>query len=273
MKSFTRFTFLLSLLGLAWSLSGFSTATAIPFNTNIDFTGFTGTGFTSSPAAGQLDSDSWAITGMSDGSLAFSGTAAAGDFARGASTGGVASGGIYAFDTGAGNIALGIQPVAADFTPGTLTLRLRNDSGGDVVDPNVSYLIWVLNNEARSNSFNFSYSTDNAAYTVVPALNYTSIAAADALGWVNITRATSLTGVTISNGGFLYLRWTGDDAGGANNRDEFGLDDIVVASLTPTAVTLSQTGAQTAALPTLPFAFAFLMLAVASLAIGRRQQA
>ncbi len=41
----------------------------------------------------------------------------------------------------------------------------------------------------------------------------------------------------------------------------------------PTAVTLSQTGAQTAALPTLPFALAFLLLALASLAIGRRQQA
>lgn len=57
------------------------------------------------------------------------------------------------------------------------------------------------------------------------------------------------------------------------NIDSITIADEALDPFSPTAVTLSQTGAQTAALPTLPFAFAFLMLAVASLAIGRRQRA
>ncbi|MDA0245004.1 MAG: PEP-CTERM sorting domain-containing protein [Chloroflexi bacterium] len=69
--------------------------------------------------------------------------------------------------------------------------------------------------------------------------------------------------------------WISQDGAGDQGIDTIAPDlpfDNTIFT-TPTAVTLSQTGAQTAALPTLPFALAFLMLAVASLAIGRRQRA
>ncbi len=38
------------------------------------FNSFGGTGFTATPAAGQLDSDFWRISGMSDGVTTYGGT-------------------------------------------------------------------------------------------------------------------------------------------------------------------------------------------------------
>ncbi|MEM7054316.1 MAG: hypothetical protein AAF446_07170, partial [Pseudomonadota bacterium] len=83
-----------------------------------DFSGFTGTGFDANPSAGQLDSDVFIVTGFNSGTLDFGGSATSGDFARGEASGGVTTGGIYAFDIGAGNRTFGIQPGGNDFTPG-----------------------------------------------------------------------------------------------------------------------------------------------------------
>lgn len=201
----------------------------------IDFTGFAGGGFAPMPAAGQLDSDDWSETGMSDGATTFGGTFVTGDFARGTSTGGVTTGGTYAFDI-SGNIALGVQPGGSDWTPGTLTLRVQNVTGATLSSIDVSYVAYYLNDADRSNSFNFSYSTDDVSYTAVPALDLVS---PDTLTmgatWTANPRNTTISGISVVDGGFLYVRWTGDDVGGAGSRDEFALDDIVLgAGGTPT---------------------------------------
>ena len=103
------------------------------------FTDFTGSGFASSPAAGQLDSDLWRAIGLSDGTGTFGGTHTTGDFARGlgpvtAPTGGVTTGGVYAFDVGngGGDTGLGIQADDTDFTPGSFELRLVNTTGSTI---------------------------------------------------------------------------------------------------------------------------------------------
>jgi hypothetical protein len=92
------------------------------------FDSFAGTGFAPSPAAGQLDSDTWALNGLSDGDTAWGGTYTTGDYARGIDEDGASTGGIYAFDvvSGAGtDYILGVQPTDADFTPGAIYLRLH----------------------------------------------------------------------------------------------------------------------------------------------------
>ena len=95
--------------------TGSSSSTGATDQAAYDFNEFNGSGFSPSPAVGQLDSDVWAISGLSDGTLDFGGTAATGDFARGLSTGNVTTGGIYAFDAGSLNIILGAQPTSTDF--------------------------------------------------------------------------------------------------------------------------------------------------------------
>jgi len=206
-----------------------------------DFNGFAGSGFAPMPAAGQLDSDLWRATGFSaDGS--FGGTFDSGDFARGSSTGGVSTGGVYAFDTGANSI-LGIQPGSSDFTPGTLTLRLTNSSGGEVNAVSISYDIWTFNDQARANSLNFGYSLDDATYVSIPELDFTTPeAAAGSPAWSVVNRTIILNGLGLANGADLYLQWTGDDQSGGGSRDEYGIDNISVEAVTPPDVLISKTG-------------------------------
>ena len=220
----------------ALALGTWNTAYSINFDSTVSDVSngqFTGAGFQSSPTAGQLDSDSWAATGMSDGALAFGGTqtTAGTDYTRGTSAGNVVPGGFYAFTVGTGNNALGIQPGNADWTPGTLTLKIQNSTGKTVSSLIISYDIYVRNDQNMANSFNFSHSANDSTYTSVGALDYTSTAAADGSpSWVQNPKNTTLTGLSIADNAFYYVRWGGDEVSGSGKMDEFALDNI---NLTP----------------------------------------
>jgi uncharacterized protein len=212
--------------------------------TTIDFAGFNGSGFQANPTAGQLDSDDWASTGMSDGALAFGGTQTIvpSDYARGTTNGDVATGGFYAVTgiTAATGISFGIQPVGNDWTDGTLTLQIRNNTGVTLNSISLGYDLFVRNDQDRSNSFNFTYAVGPlnlpGAFTASgsPHDSFTSTASADGLGWVNQRSAATLTTIatTISNGQSIFLRWSGDDVGGTGSRDEFAIDNISFSGIT-----------------------------------------
>jgi len=153
-----------------------------------------------------------------------------GDFARGPRfDGGVATGGVYAFMLNT-NTILGIQPIAADFTPGTIELRVKNETGATVPNWDVSYDLFYRNDQNRANSFNLSYSTDGNGYIDVVALDFTSPEAADGSpSFAQVARSTNVS-ASVNDGGYFYLRWAGDDVSGSGSRDEFGLDNV---SITP----------------------------------------
>lgn len=216
-----------------------SASTGLAAATPIDFTGFAGSGFAPEPLAGQLDSDLWRVTGLSDGDGAFGGLHDGGDFARGASPGGVSSGGVYAFDVGGGNTILGTQPTSGDFTPGTFTLKIQNGSGATIDDLYVAYQAWVFNDQDRSSSLTFAYSLDDAAYVPVPEMDLATPEAADATpAWAAAPRSTVLSGLSLADGEFVYLQWTSDDLTASGSRDEIGIDDVEVRADGPNAVVL-----------------------------------
>jgi hypothetical protein len=189
---------------------------------------FTGSGFAPSPASGQLNSNAWASTGMSDGASAFGGTNTSGDFARGSSSGGVTGGGFYAFEVATSDYALGVQGTGGDWTPGTITLRVQNTTGGTLTSLDVAYEAWVYNDQGRANSLNFSWSLDDVSYTPVGALDLTSPETADGSpAWTRNDRNTTLS-LSVANNDYIYLRWESDDVSGGGSRDEFALDDISV---------------------------------------------
>lgn len=239
-KSTTKFALLVSVFLFTIKLNA-QNGFPIPNNSaqTIDFTGFTGAGFAASPTAGQLDSDHWDVNGFSDAKTDLT----TGDYARGSSTGGTGTGGVYAFDIsngGASNPALGVQPIGSDFTPGNFTLTITNTSGSTVTQLAISYKIYVRNDQDRSNSFNFSHSSDNSSYTSEASLDYTSTAAkVGSPTWETITRSITLTSLNIPNNTNYYLRWTGNDAGGSGSRDEFALDDISITASAGTPITFS----------------------------------
>jgi hypothetical protein len=203
-----------------------------------NFANFGGTGFSPSPTTTQLDSRNWAMTGWSDGALSFDETRTSGDFARGASTGAASTGGIYAFTVADGVKSLGFQPGGSDFAPGTVTLRLRNTTGEDISALELAYDLYVYNDQGRSSSFNFSYSTNNSDYTSISSLDYTSPEAADSpASWVKNERKTVITGLNVADGDFMYFRWSSADVAGGGSRDEFGLTNISIKSTNAVALT------------------------------------
>ena len=120
---------------------------------------FDGSGWNSTPSSGQLDADAWAQTGMSDGSLVFGANGTTGDYARNNGSvvnfgTGVTAGGWYAFDINGGK-ALGIQPASSDWTSGSLTLKIQNNTGSTITSIGLGYDIICYNDQQRSNSFNF----------------------------------------------------------------------------------------------------------------------
>ncbi|MEO1261008.1 MAG: hypothetical protein AAFZ15_19565 [Bacteroidota bacterium] len=193
-------------------------------STTVDFSGFAGTGFTPTPGAGQLDSDTWSTSGFGD-NVPFGGTGTSGDPARGTTTGGVTTGGVYSLNNG-GDAALWIQSAGSDFTPGDIKLKSCNTSGSDVADVDISYDIVYLNDQPRANSLNFAYSLDDVTYVPVPALDFITPEASDALGIQTEPRMTTLAGVNIPNGMCIFFRWSGDDVSGGGSRDEYGIDNI-----------------------------------------------
>lgn len=192
---------------------------------------FTGTGFQSTPLAGQLDSDAFMITGFSDGDLAFGGTRTTvpSDYTRGTTTGGVTTGGVYALNPSpapGGGAGLWVQPVGDDFTPGTITLRILNNGTTNITSLQVNYDIIFRNDQTRSQSLNFSFSNNNITYTPVPALDFATPAAADALGNQSVARTTTITGITVVPGDNFYIRFSSDDLGTAGSSDEIGIDNV-----------------------------------------------
>ncbi|MEO1023284.1 MAG: T9SS type A sorting domain-containing protein [Bacteroidota bacterium] len=229
-------------LGMVLFLAGMSfgqlsvTSTSTNFTINFDATVsgvnngvFNGNGFAPAPSAGQLDSDAWEFSGMSGASLSFGGTATSNDAARGSSSGGVSTGGFYAFEVSSSNFTVGVQPGGSDFTPGDLTLIVTNNTGSTVTSIDVSYNVYAFNDQPRANSFTFSHSADDVSYTDVSGLDFTSTEAADSpASWSSNARSTTISGLSLADGSSYYLRWSSDDVSGGGSRDEFALDDIVV---------------------------------------------
>ncbi len=227
-----KITFTLCLLAFT-SLMSFSqqSITTIGVASQIDFNGYQGAGLSTTPSPGQLSSNVWEIIGFSDGDNLYGGEAITGDFAKGFSTGNIGTGGLYSFDNGTG-FSMGVQPGGTDFTPGSMTLRIQNNTGQVINDLELAYEIWVMNDQPRANSFNFEHSGDFVTFTQEASLNFVTPEAADASpAWTNNTRSITLTGVDIAIGSFYYLRWTSDDVTGGGGRDEIALDNISITGL------------------------------------------
>jgi hypothetical protein len=202
---------------------------------------YAGSGLSTSPSAGQLNSNSWEIIGFTGGNFSYTGTQTNAEKSRGISTGGVNSGGLYAFEVDSGNRALGIQPSGAEFTPGSVGLRFMNNTGATVTDLTVAYDLYVYADQARANSFNFSYSANGSSFSSENILDFSSDEAATAGKWRLNKRFIHISGISLAHGSLYYVRWSGDDISGAVSRDEFALDNITItlSSSAPSAATLS----------------------------------
>ena len=238
---------------VGWQIDQTDTAFLIDFDntvTGVNNGQFNGSGFSNVPSAGQIDTDAIIVTGMSDGDLSFGAVNTSGDFARGTSTGGVTTGGVYGFEVTSNNHALGVQPGGSDFTPGDIILRLQNSTLETITELTLAYDILVFNDKPRSNSFNFSYSLDDLTYTHVPALDFATIQPEDASpAWKTIKKSTIISGLSLLPDAVMYLKWTSDDVSGSSNRDEIAIDNIQLV-LNPSPVNYTYNNSWTPQDPT-----------------------
>lgn len=214
-------------------LSSVNTIYTIDFDntvTNVNKGQYNGTGISSTPSPGQLNSSAWGVIGLEDGNLVFGADRTSGDFAKGPSSGGVTSGGIYAFEVSPSNYAFGVQATSKDWTPGYVTLRLQNSTGTALTSLDFNYTLYILNNEGGSLSFNFDYSSDNSNFTDIPDLDFVSDEVVDSSPeWKAYKFISKITGLNISDGDFFYLSWKGDEFSASGLSDEFAIDDISIA--------------------------------------------
>lgn len=202
-------------------------------------TSFKGAGFSPDPTVtGRLNSNAWSVLGFDYGALPFGGTQTLDDFGRGSVNTAVLTTGIYAYTdapASVNNPTMLIQPGENDFSPGHIILRIRNNGATSITQLEVSYNIFVRNDENRSNAMTFSHSPDNTVFEPEATLDYASPDVADAFAWSQVGNTPSrniiITGINILPGQFYYLRWSFEDISGTGDRDEFGLDDIVVTGM------------------------------------------
>ena len=236
MKKLFIFFIIITFIVLSKPLAQVNTSVGNP-PSDITFIGFTAGGFTSTPSAGQLDSDEWRIEGLSDGNGTWGGSHTTGDFARGPNDGAVSTGGIYAFDVGSGNITLGFQATAGDVTSGKLILRLVNTGSDPITQLDVSYKIIDYNDQNRANTLNFAYgegSTEPGTFTTVSAMDFTTTEVASPSPiWITTNRSTTITGLNVAQDQFIYLVWETDDVSGSGSRDEIAIDDISFSNVLP----------------------------------------
>ena len=199
------------------------------------FDAYTGAGLApvaqTTPSTGTLNSTVWLITGMSEAQPGYGGTIGTGDYGRGNVTTNPTTGGVYAATVGAGK-GMAFQPTGTDFTEGAnshVTLRLANTSGAAWTGITVNFDWIYRNNEARSDTMNFSWSTDGTTFTTISAVQLVTARTADSTTFTSVSNsALALTGASVANNGFLYLRWAHTAASGSGSRDEIGIDNVAV---------------------------------------------
>lgn len=209
-----------------------------------------------SPAVGQLNAASWSF--VADGAGApndFSSNFIPHGNGQGVSNGvGVTTSGWYAFnvpdetsvDPAATTRTLGWQSNNDFTTPGSVTLRLTNITGNNLLDYRISFKVWERNSSNVSNRVRVFISQTNdgtaGSYVAVgAATTHTSVATQDAIpqwrGTLYAFTARSVIGtLNTAPGQSLFIRFYLDHNSGAGEGDEMALDDISIIPST-TALT------------------------------------
>lgn len=211
---------------------------------------FAASGFSPNPTnanAGRLNSNAWSVRGISDGALNFGGTVTSGDAARGTVATAQTTGGVYAYigtPATTTNPMLMIQPAASDFNTGSLVLRFRNDGTTPITAVQLTYDVYVRNDQARSTSLRINRSIDDVTYTNESAFDYNTPDAASPAPVSVVSAGTfshNMTDFDVPETYFGYIQWEIEDFSGTGGRDEIFLDNIQItvtyaAPCTPPAV-------------------------------------
>lgn len=178
---------------------------------------------------GMLNSNIWVAGGLSNGVVNYGDHLEVNDFARGSSQGGVDTGGVYAFETGANDYSLGLQPTADDATPGYIELKIPNNTGTPIKQVKLSYDIKFYNDQDGGVSIEPVYSLDGTNYTALGHLDYiTEESLSTSPVWKTINRTTTIdiSGTPLDDGASIYIKWNINGTTSRNALDEIAIDNV-----------------------------------------------
>lgn len=233
-----KITFFLLLLIISNHASAELIITAVNNPVTINFNGFTGGGFSSSPTASQLDSDDMYARGFSDnwvtGTPGYGGSSSnTGDYARGQGNDTATTSGIYNF-TNTGNNAIGFQGTGTEFggaSGGFLRIRLQNQTGFQITGFNISYDLYSRSTSggSRTQTVSFALSNDDFVSNSNNVASLSTLALSTAT-WTTNTLSASSIALTVDNSNYIYLQFYSADAGGSGARPKFAFDNITVTA-------------------------------------------
>ena len=193
------------------------------------FDGFAGSGFDPDPSAGQLDSDTWIVTGLNAGDLAFGDTATTGSYANGSDPGAVTDAGIWAFEVAASDPALGVQPAMNDLTPGALETRFTNGTGAALDSFSLQYECWQFNDGARATDISVEITVEGATESPAELDCSGTVAADGSPAWASETLETVYTPASpIPADATVGIRFVFGHRGGGMAYDQVAIDDLVL---------------------------------------------
>ncbi|TVR77555.1 MAG: hypothetical protein EA412_10865, partial [Chitinophagaceae bacterium] len=191
---------------------------------------YQGTGFSATPAPGQLNSNAWSVTGLSGGDVLFGDEGVTGSFARGTADQGVSLGGIYAHPANGSSSKLMFQPDDDELNPGSIILKIQNNTGRDVDYIRTSFVYQRFNDQNNSTRTTFAVSDDDMLSWVDRWSNTTPVNA-QANPNLTFTNPRHFTPVDLADGDYVYLRWTIEAISGTGERDEIFLDEFKIIML------------------------------------------
>ena len=231
--------------------SSFGQVTVTTFNSPVsfDFSTYTGLGFSSTGAAGFLDSRNWRVFNLFVQDTTIQGTSFDEDrvssgnrYGRGVG-GGNGSAGLWAMDvgneSGPTNIGLGFAPNRNN-TPdpdtfilnsGGVELRLQNKTGSTITALNFIYDVFVFNDKNSEYKLDFYVDgvVQNSASLTTPDGRDGTSANTD---WVQNNRSGSVNGLNWTTDSVLIFRWEGPSVDILDTAiDEIAIDNIMITAV------------------------------------------
>lgn len=213
------------------------------------FETFTGAGMQPGGGSGTLDSNTWQI-GFWDGTNSvdsgLGATHGSGLFGRGTSTGGATQTGVYAFQTGGGNTALGIQADTEGFFSALPEFTVRNNTGFVVDAIEITYDIFVFND--TDTEFFADLELFQNGLFIDPVFFETPLLADPVPTWQQTpldylflppepaTNNPNADLVALQQGDAINIGWAIGDLAGTGFSDGIGIDNINVTFYSSTSV-------------------------------------
>lgn len=174
-------------------------------------------------------------------------TVAAGTSGTGVLTG-TSTGGTYNFANGvtatSTDRSIGFLSTGSFTSPRAIMLQVQNNTGSTITDLAISWNYEKYRSGSRAFDWTFFSGTNGTTWS--PVLSGNQSYAADPNNTVisnpplSINKSINITGLSVANGGFYYLRWVYTGVGGSTNAQGLAIDDFSITATTPTpAISIS----------------------------------